>query len=137
MKPVQASASTKTSHILERIERFGTILANSDEFPHRLHLLVPPAQVTFPNGFPHKFRDGRLPASRASMKGRPEVIVKVKLRAPHDVYYTSSSVRPADEEEWPTAWALWIPDLTVVGSTSTTHRPRSTRTGVRFVNARE
>jgi hypothetical protein len=96
VKPVQTAASTKASHILDRIEGFGRFLANPDKFLHRLHLLVPPAQVTPTNGFPYKFRDGSLPASRTSMKGRPEVIVKVKLCAPHDVYRTSPLVCPDD-----------------------------------------
>jgi hypothetical protein len=89
MKPLQTVASAQTLNILHRIDGLGAFLANPDEFLHRLHLLVPPAEVTLPNGFPHEFRDGGLSTPCASVKGIPEMVVEVQLRSPHDVYYTS------------------------------------------------
>lgn len=89
MKPVQTVASAETLNILHRTEGYGAFLANPDEFLHRLHLLVPPAEVTLPNGFPHQFRDGSLSTPCTSVKGIPEVFVKVQLRTPHNVYCTS------------------------------------------------
>jgi hypothetical protein len=90
VKPVQAVASAKTLNILHRTEGCGAFFANPDEFLHRLHLLIPPAEVTLPNGFPHEFRDGSLLTPCASVKGIPKVFVKVQLRSPHDVYCTSA-----------------------------------------------
>jgi hypothetical protein len=89
VKPVKTVASAKTLHIFHRIGSAGAFLANPDEFPHRLHLLVPPAEVTLANGLPHEFGDGSSLTRRARVKSVPEVVVKVQLRPPHDVYYTS------------------------------------------------
>jgi hypothetical protein len=91
VKPVQTVASAKILNILHRIESAGAFLANPDEFPHRLHLLVPSAEVTLANGLPHEFRDGSSLTRCARVKSVPEIVVKVQLRPPHDVYYTSSS----------------------------------------------
>jgi len=57
VEAVQTAAPAKTSHILHGIEGRGPFLANSDEFPHRLHLLIPSTEKTLPSGFPHQFRD--------------------------------------------------------------------------------
>jgi hypothetical protein len=89
VKPVEPVTSTEASNILDGFDGFGAFLANPDEFLHRLPPLVPAAEVTFTNGFPDEFRDSGLPAAGPSVKGIPEMIVEVKLRAPHDVYYTS------------------------------------------------
>ena len=89
MKPVQTFTPAKASNILNGIDGFGGSLANSDESLHRLHLLLLLSEVTLTNCFPHEFRDGSLSTPCSSVKGIPEMIVKVQLRPPHDVYYTS------------------------------------------------
>jgi len=77
VKPVQAAAAAKTANILHGIGGFRSFLANPDEFPHRLHPLVPPAKVALANGLPHELRNGGLPAPGASAKNIPEGIVKI------------------------------------------------------------
>jgi hypothetical protein len=89
VKPVQTVTAAKILNILDGIEGCGAWLANADEFLHGLHLLIAPAEVPLPNGFAHEFGDGSLPTARTSVEGIPKVFVKVQLRAPHNVYYTS------------------------------------------------
>jgi hypothetical protein len=85
VKPVQTVTTAKILNKLHRIEGFGALLANPDELLHGFHPLVPAAQVTLPDGIPHEFRDGGLSTPCPSVKGIPEVIVKVQLRPPHNV----------------------------------------------------
>jgi len=85
---VQTATPAKTSNILHRIKGFGALLANPDEFLHGFYPLVPPAETTFTNGFRHEFGDGSVSTPGASVQGIPEVIVKVQLRSPHNVYCT-------------------------------------------------
>jgi len=90
VEPIQPVASPKLSDILRTVEDCGTSPANADEFLHRLNPLIPPAEVTLANGFAHEFRDGGFLTPGASVKGMPELIVKVQLCSPHDVYCTSA-----------------------------------------------
>jgi len=77
VEPVQPVTAAKTSNILDRIDRFGAFLATPDEFLHRLRLLVPSAEVSLSNSFPHELRDGRFSTPCTSVKGIPKMIVKV------------------------------------------------------------
>jgi hypothetical protein len=89
VESIQTVTTAEILNILHRIEGFGAFLTNPDELLHRPHLLVALAEVTLPNGFAHEFGDGRLAAPCSRVKGIPEVFVKVQLRSPHNVYYTS------------------------------------------------
>ena len=91
MKAFQTTTAPKSPDIFDRVARLGLSLADSDKVLHRLHSLVPATEVTFANGFPHEFRDSGFRASRPGVQRIPEVIVKVQLRSPHDVYDTSRS----------------------------------------------
>jgi hypothetical protein len=86
---LKTTAAAKIPDIFERAGWLGPSLADSDKVLHRIHPLVLSTEVTLANGFPYKFRDSRFPASRPGVQGGPEVIVKVQLSSPHDVYHTS------------------------------------------------
>jgi hypothetical protein len=75
VKPVQTVTSAKTANVLNRIEGFGALLANPDEFLHRLHLLVPAAEIALANGLTHEFRNCSLLTACAGVKRIPEVII--------------------------------------------------------------
>ena len=93
VKPFQTVTPAKTPDIIYRInyriDGLRCLLANSDECLHGFHPLLAPAQVAFADRFPHEFRNGGLSAAGASVKGAPEVVVKIKLGSPHDVYSSS------------------------------------------------
>lgn len=89
MEAFQTAAAPKLPDIFDRIAELSPSLADSDKVLHRSHPLVLSTEVTLANGFPYEFRDGGLRASRTGMQRIPEMIVKVQLRSPHDVYYTS------------------------------------------------
>jgi hypothetical protein len=89
MKAVQTAAPAEGSNILYCVWRGGPFFADADKFLHRLPLFVAWAEVTLANGLPHELRDGSFLAACTGVKGVPEAVVEVKLRPPHDVYYTS------------------------------------------------
>lgn len=76
------------SYLLNSI-RHMRAFADSDKILHRLRALFEIAEIPLTDRFPHQFRNRRLPAARAGVKGIPEVIVEIWLCPPHDVLYTS------------------------------------------------
>src|SRR5579863_6802728 len=75
VEPLQTIAGAKASHVLHRVHRLRALLANSDEFLHRLGLFIPFAEITLTDRFPHELRHGGLSAARASVKRMPEIVV--------------------------------------------------------------
>jgi hypothetical protein len=98
MEAFQTATAAKTPDVLDRVGGFSPPLADSDKLLHRIHPLVLSTEVTLANSFPYELRDGGLRASRAGVQRIPQMIVKVQLRSPHDVYYTSPSALDINPE---------------------------------------
>jgi hypothetical protein len=77
VEPVKPVTSAEFLHVLDGIERFGPLLANSDKLLHRLLPLFLIANIAFADGFANEFRNGGLPAPSVNVKSVPQVIVKI------------------------------------------------------------
>lgn len=93
MEAVQPIASPKAAHVIDRVGGLSAFAANADELLHRFGPLVARAQITLAYGFPNQRGHGSFMASRLCVKGSPEVVLKIQLGSPHDVYYTSPRAR--------------------------------------------
>jgi hypothetical protein len=85
LKASRTGTAAQIPHVFHRTGTVGANFANSYDRLHGLHTVILASEIAFANRLTHKFRDTGFVLPRTGVQRIPKVIVKIELRAPHDV----------------------------------------------------